>query len=210
MAARPPIHQRLIQISIRDLAPESFQRAALLEFGHRFDYLIAFFSGDYAAARSQIEAAIKRVEALKPSDKAQLNGLNQGLAFLYYYLANTEYILNDYTAAGRHARKSVEHRKADDPRNFIEKSEASRERVLHGLALARLGRAGAEAMAILDPEIKAHRELRTRGSEGLESTCALCPRAVRRGDRFAGSGAHLARRSADRDGPPADGNESPQ
>ncbi len=163
-AAETRESHRLAELAVRGLPAQSFVRMGILEFANRFDYVSAFFLEDYARARELAEAAARRLEAAQPTEKDQVIARQQALAFNYYYLASIWLELKDLDKAEAAARKAVEQRKPTPVVGYFEKLESSRERILLALILARRGKA-ADALALAEPEVKAHRALLPRSDD---------------------------------------------
>jgi hypothetical protein len=168
-AAEAREYHRLAELAVRGLPAKSFVHMGILEFANRFDYVNAFLLEDYARARELAEAAALRIEAAQPTEKDQVIGRQQALAFNYYYLAATWLELKDLDKAEAAARKAVENRKPTPVIGYFEQLESSRERILLALILARRGKT-ADALALAEPEIKAHRALLPRSDDLIQHT----------------------------------------
>ena len=162
----PGDHRRLADIAVRVLPRDSFTRLAILEFGARFDFTSAFFAGRYAEVRALTEAALRRIEAAKTSNENESRQRSEGMAFTSYYLASALYNLKEYAEAEKASRAGIVYRDRLPSRTMYEKIEASRERILLSMALARQNRQP-EAWKIVEPVLKFHRELAVRGSDDL-------------------------------------------
>ncbi len=162
----PGDHRRLADIAVRALPRDSFTRLAFLEFGARFDFISASFAGRYAEVRALTEAALRRIEAAKPSTENESRQRSEGMAFTSYYLASALYNLKEYAEAEKASRSGLGYRDRLPNRTMNEKIEASRERLVLAMAVARQNRQ-LEAWKIVEPELKFHREAAGPGSDDL-------------------------------------------
>ena len=171
-----PDYRRLAEIGASTLPRESFARSALLEFGPRFDFVVALTAGDFHFVREAAPAAIRRIEAQRPNDENEARIRYDELERFHRYLAIALYNLKEYAAAEREIQLAIDNRRRLPTHLMIDKLDASYERVLLALTVARQGR-NAEALKIVEPELKWHRELVSRGSEDLYFQRTLLARA---------------------------------
>jgi tetratricopeptide (TPR) repeat protein len=158
--------RRLAEAAIREMAQGSFDRLAI-EAGLEFaNYALPAAAGDYKAVRTQAQAALDRLAQLKPKDDSQTHTLNTLFLTTHNTLADAAYRLKDYAAAEEHVRAAIGYRKQLPKRALQDERDASNERIMLAMILARLERR-AEAWKMIEPDVAFHRTLLARGSDDM-------------------------------------------
>jgi hypothetical protein len=158
---------RLTVLASRGLPPDSFGPFILREFAQQtFGYAIPIAAGDFKAVRSMAQAAIERIERRKTEDASQeLNRVKLLLATAVI-LADASYRLNDFATAERVIKLALETRQLVPVRTVQDQRDAGDEQIVAAMIAARQDRL-ADAQRIIDPVLKFHQGLYTRGSDDL-------------------------------------------
>jgi tetratricopeptide (TPR) repeat protein len=172
-------YTRLIEMAVRELPPDSFGRASMRELG-AFGIGIGIVArvalplaaGDYVTARNTAQAALQRIDALKPKDTQQERLKNRALAITYSVLADASYNLKDYAAADKEIKLAIDYRRRLPKRTLLDERDASDGQILAAMISAREGR-HADAQRIIDPVVKFHRGLYARGHDDLSQYVQL-------------------------------------
>jgi len=163
---------RLTDLAVRDLAPDSFARAAQREFSAYFGFALPVAAGDYATVHNMAQAALQRIEALKTKDASQELNKNKGLVGAHTTLADASYHLKDYAAADKEIKSAIGTRRLLPKRTLQDERDASDDLILAAMIAARLERYP-EAQQIIEPVVKFHRELYARGHDDLSQRIQL-------------------------------------
>lgn len=169
--------RRVGELAAAAMPRDSAARSGILEFARHFEVLAAIGARDYGAAHQAGVAAIRRVEALKPSSVSETREHRALLARLHRSVAWASYHLGDYASAEREIRQAISYRQQLPRVEVFDKLDGSFERVTLALAVARQGR-NAEAAKLVDPEIRFHRELLAGGSEDFHFQHVALARAL--------------------------------
>jgi tetratricopeptide (TPR) repeat protein len=166
-----PQYARLVEIAVRDLRADSFERSAIREIGIfglgiLARYALPVAAADYQSVRTLAQASLQRIEALKPRDPLQELIKNRGLNATYSFLAEASYNLKDYPQADKELQLAIDHRRRLPKRTLQDARDASDEQVLAAMIAARAGR-HADAQQIIDPVLKFHRGLYARNHDDL-------------------------------------------
>jgi hypothetical protein len=164
-------YKRLNELSIQGSSKDSFRRSIIGEFGVYgtgifANYALPIAAADYANVRTMAEASIQRAEPFKPGNPQQEMIKNRGLAWTHAILADALYNLKDYAAADKAIKRAIDLRRNVPMRTLQDKRDASDYQILAAMIAARLGHP-AEASQIIEPVLKFHRELYTRGNDDL-------------------------------------------
>jgi tetratricopeptide (TPR) repeat protein len=164
--------RRLAELAIREMAPDSFDRAATEEGVEFANYALPAAAGDYKTVRTLAQAALTRLALLKPKDDGQKLTLNALFLSTHNTLADAAYRLKDYAAAEDQIRAAIGYRKQLPKRTLQDERDASNERVMFAMILAALERR-AEAWKMMEPDLAFHRSLLARGNDDMWQRCEL-------------------------------------
>ncbi|HEX2862589.1 MAG TPA: tetratricopeptide repeat protein, partial [Lacunisphaera sp.] len=158
--------RRLAEAAIREMAPDSFDRAVTLESLEFASYAVPAATGDYKAVRGLAQAALQRLRQLKPKDEGQKLTLNKLFVDTHNVLADAAYRLKDFNGAEQELRSVLDYRRQLPKRTLQDLRDASNERIMLAMILAPLERR-AEAWKMIEPDVAFHRELLARGADDM-------------------------------------------
>jgi hypothetical protein len=164
-------YSRFLEIASRDLAKDSFGRAALRELGPFGIGLLARFAlpvaaADYATVHNLAQGSLQRVDAMNAKDPLQEFIKNKALGGIYWYSADASYNLKDYAAADKEIKLAIDHWQRVPKRTLEDERDLNDLQILAAMIAARAGRR-ADAQSIIDPVLKFHRGLYAKNSEDL-------------------------------------------
>jgi hypothetical protein len=127
---------------------------------------IMLIDADYRQALVAARDALPKVEALKPASEGDKRIRNIAIGQTHRQIAWASYNLKDYATAEKEMRRALESMERNPAPETYDKIELSGHRILLAAAIARQGRA-VDAKALVEPELKFHRDLAARGSEDV-------------------------------------------
>jgi hypothetical protein len=151
----------MVDIALKELPGAAFERHAAPVRVELFGLSPLFPEIGERAAREAAEKRLAQAQALKPGDPGQERAKNVILLYVYRQLGYISYRMNDYTRAVAELEQAAQYAKRVPPRSLREQRDASDERMIRALALARLGRA-ADALPLAAGELQMQRELAMR------------------------------------------------
>jgi hypothetical protein len=162
-------YMRFSEIAARELAPDSFARTAIREFGIfgigvLATYAIPVAAADYPTVRRQAQAAVQRIDAMKPADPHQAMVKDRGIVATSLYLADACYNLKDYAAADKEIGRAIAASQHLPRRSLQEQRDATDVVILAAMIAARQERFS-QAQQLIEPVVKFHHELYARGSD---------------------------------------------
>jgi len=155
------LQRKMLDIALKGVPEDSFERHAAPLRIELFGVSPLFSEGDDRAAREVAEKRLARVEGLKPANPGQERAKNLLLLYVHRQLAYISYRLHDYMRAEAEPAQADQYLKRVPPRSLREQRDASDQRMVRALALARLGRA-ADALPLAAGELQMQRELAMR------------------------------------------------
>jgi hypothetical protein len=158
--------RRITNISIQAYRPGSWDRVTNEAFPTILEGYVDEAAGDYAAARDKVLPVATRLQSFKATSALERRQYAELFERTYRDLARWSFLLKDYGATEAQARQAMEFRKGEparSPRDAMYSSEAP---ILLAAVLARQGYL-VDARRTLEPVLKLHRELRSRGSDNL-------------------------------------------
>ena len=159
--------RRLTQIAAAQMATDQKVPRALASMNPVFsDGYVALNRANFRAAHDSFTKYIGAFEPIEPPNNVQKEERNLVLEAATHGRALASYGLNDLAAAERDMLRSVGHRQALPMRNLKEKVALSDHRIFLAIFVARQGRR-AEAVKLIEPELKFQREVVAGGSDDL-------------------------------------------
>jgi hypothetical protein len=158
--------RQLVEFGTREMAAESFERAITRETIANVDYAVPAANGDYQKVHALAEAALHRLEPLKPrnaGDKRDLNGL---LLDAYFTMAQASYRQKNSLLAEKEIQEAIRYRAMLPNLSTESARAASEERVLLGMIKVQEQRLE-DGWKTIEPEIKVQRDLKARGTDDV-------------------------------------------
>jgi hypothetical protein len=164
-------NDRLIDVAIRDLPPDSYGRSILPERLRYYGFVITgvgygaygvpLAAGNWEELRKLAKASAQRLEQIKPPDADRELDRSRMLRLAYRAQAEASYRLKDYAAAEAEIGRARELGRKIPMRTLTEKRDDAVEVMQAAAVAARLGKT-AEAQALIEPVLKLERDLYAR------------------------------------------------
>ncbi|MDH5263629.1 MAG: hypothetical protein OEX21_02645, partial [Betaproteobacteria bacterium] len=158
--------RRLANITAQAYRAGSWDRITAEEFPRILEAYVGEAAGDYSVAREKMLAVATRLQSFKTTSALEKRQEAETLERLNRDLARWSFLLKDFAATEAYSRQSIDFRKREPARSPRDATYSSEAPILLATALARQGRL-VDARQQLDPVLKLHRELRSRGSDNL-------------------------------------------